>query len=269
MQARRFTVPLLFAMMLTLLAAVPGMSGKEAVPRIGLAAAFGVELDALHDGMTLTRTVEVGGAAYTVGRVGEREVVLIHAGPGMVNAAARLQHAADHFSLTHIIFSGVAGGLNSELPLGAVVVPERWINHQFGAVTRDGFVPMSLDIRPFGGTPTSVTRFAVDPALLDSAHNVSDIIFGGTGVSGDLFVADDSARMYLEDQFDAQIVDMESAAAAQVAYLSGIPFIAVRAISDHAGGDAPEQITERVETAARAAGAAVLEMVRQMPPVRE
>jgi adenosylhomocysteine nucleosidase len=88
---------------------------------------------------------------------------------------------------------------------------------------------------------------------------------GGTGVSGDLFVAADSARAFLADQFEARIVDMESAAAAQVAYLNGIPFVAVRAISDQAGGDALVQITGSVERAARAAGAAVLEMVRRMP----
>lgn len=95
-----------------------------------------------------------------------------------------------------------------------------------------------------------------------------DLIIGGTGVSGDLFVAADSARAFLADQFEARIVDMESAAAAQVAYLNGIPFIAVRAVSDHAGGEALAQITEGVETAARAAAEAVLEMVRRMPVVK-
>jgi adenosylhomocysteine nucleosidase len=265
MQARRFAMPFVFTVMLTLLAAVPGMSGKDPTLRVGLAAAFGAELDALRDGITLTRTVEAGGAEYTVGRVGEREVVLIHAGPGMVNAAARLQHAADHFTLTHLIFSGVAGALDPELALGAVVVPDRWINHQFGAVTADGFAPMPLDVRPFGGTVSAAAGFAVDPALLDMAHAVPDLIIGGTGVSGDLFVAADSARASLADEFEARIVDMESAAAAQVAYLNGIPFIAVRAVSDQAGGEALAQITGSVEAAAHAAARVALEMVRRMP----
>lgn len=269
MQARRFAMPFVFAVMLALLAAVPGMSGKDAVSRIGLAAAFGAELDALREGMTLTRTVEAGGVEYTVGRVGEREVVLIHAGPGMVNAAARIQHAADHFTLTHLIFSGVAGALEPELALGAVVVPDRWINHQFGAVTADGFATMPLDLRPFGGTPTALTEFPVDPALLDMAHAVPDLIIGGTGVSGDLFVADDSARVFLADEFEARIVDMESAAAAQVALLNGIPFIAVRAVSDQAGDEALGQITGSVEAAARAAAQGVIEFVRRLPPVAE
>jgi adenosylhomocysteine nucleosidase len=265
MKPRRFAMPLFFAVMLALLAAVPGSQGKDATPRIGLAGAFGAELDALREGMSLTRTVTAGGADYTVGRVGEREVVLIHAGPGMINAAARIQHAADHFTLTHLIFSGVAGGLDPALPLGAVAVPERWINHQFGTITKDGFAPLALDVRPFGGTPVALTGFDVDAALLEIARSLSDAEVGGTGVSGDLFVADESARTFLADQFGARIVDMESAAAAQVAYLNGIPFLAVRAVSDQAGGEALAQITDSVDEGARAAARVVLEMVRRMP----
>lgn len=265
MQARRFAIPLLFAVTLALLAALPGPAGKDPTPRVGLAGAFGAELAPLREGMSLTRTVTAGGVDYTVGRVGESDVVLIHAGPGMVNAAARLQHAADHFTLTHVIFSGVAGGLDPDLPLGAVVVPGHWVNHQFGAVTADGFTPMPLDVRPFSGTPVPLPGFDVDGALLDIARSLPDVEAGGTGVSGDLFVADESARAFLADAFGARIVDMESAAAAQVAYLNGIPFIAVRAISDQAGGEALVEITASVEAAARAAGEAVIEVVRRIP----
>lgn len=265
MKSRRFAMPLLFAVMLALLAALPGPQGVDATPRIGLAGAFGAELDALREGMTLTRSIEVGGTAYTVGRVGERDVVLIHAGPGMVNAAARLQHAADHFTLTHLIFSGVAGSLDPALALGVVVVPERWINHQFGAVTQDGFAPLALDVRPFGGTPAALNGFAADPALLEIARRFPDLAVGGVGVSGDLFVADEAARTALVDQFGAQIVDMESAAAAQVAYLNGIPFLAVRAVSDYAGNEALAQITDSVEDASRAAARMVIEMIARIP----
>lgn len=265
MQPRRFAMPFLFAAMLALLAVLAGPPGKDTVPRIGLAAAFGAELDALREGMTLTRTVEAGGVVYTAGRVGEREVVLIHAGPGMVNAAARLQHAADHFTLTHVIFSGVAGALDPELPLGAVVVPERWINHQFGAVTDDGFAPLPVDVRPFGAKPGSLTGFDVDGALLEIVRNLPDAAIVGSGVSGDIFIGSVDARQSLVDRFGARIVDMESAAAAQVAYLNGLPFIAVRAVSDHAGGDALAQITGSVEQAARAAARTVREMIAVIP----
>ena len=36
--------------------------------------------------------------------------------------------------------------------------------------------------------------------------------------------------------FDAQVLDMESAAVAHVAYANGVPFIAFRSLSDLAGG---------------------------------
>ena len=265
MKPRRFAMLLFFVVMLALLASVPGPQGKDATPRVGLAGAFGAELDALREGLSLTHTVTAGGTDYTVGRVGDREVVLIHAGPGMVNAAARIQHAADHFTLTHLIFSGVAGGLDPDLPLGAVVVPERWINHQFGAVTDDGFAPMPLDIRPFGGTPVALTGFDVDAALFEIAGNLSGVDAGGVGVSGDVFINSAAERQRLSDQFGPRIVDMESAAAGQVAYLNDLPFIAVRAVSDYAGDEALAQITASVNEGARAAARMVIEMVGRMP----
>jgi len=75
----------------------------------------------------------------------------------------------------------------------------------------------------------------------------------------------DAARTFLADQFEAQIVDMESAAAAQVAILNGIPFLAVRAVSDYAGGDALAQITDGAEDSARAAARAVIELIERIP----
>ena len=43
-------------------------------------------------------------------------------------------------------------------------------------------------------------------------------------------------RGWIFDTFDAQVVDMESAAVAQVAWANEVPFIAFRSLSDLAGG---------------------------------
>ena len=44
-------------------------------------------------------------------------------------------------------------------------------------------------------------------------------------------------RQYVFKTFKAQVLDMESAAVAMVAYANGVPFIAFRSLSDLAGGD--------------------------------
>lgn len=97
--------------------------------------------------------------------------------------------------------------------------------------------------------------FDVDPDLLAMATEVAsqvkldqcddeglclpdmpDVLVGGAGVSGAVFMDNGAYRAYLHDTFDAQVVEMETAAIAMVAYANEVPFIAFRSVSDLAGG---------------------------------
>ena len=59
---------------------------------------------------------------------------------------------------------------------------------------------------------------------------------GGSGVSGQAFVDNAAFRDYSFRTFDANVLDMETAASAMVAYSNAVPFIAFRSLSDLAGG---------------------------------
>ena len=61
-------------------------------------------------------------------------------------------------------------------------------------------------------------------------------MIGGHGVSGQAFVDNAAFRDYVRKTFDANVLDMESASAAHVAYANKTPFIAFRSLSDLAGG---------------------------------
>jgi adenosylhomocysteine nucleosidase len=63
------------------------------------------------------------------------------------------------------------------------------------------------------------------------------VVVGGNGVSGQSFVDNAQFRTWAYQTFHARVLDMESAAVAQVAYANGAPFIAFRSLSDLAGGD--------------------------------
>ncbi len=97
--------------------------------------------------------------------------------------------------------------------------------------------------------------FPADPQLLALARQAADatvlrdctpenkclkrrprIIVGGRGVSGQAFVDDKPFRLYARSTFRAEVLDMESAAVAHVAYVNKVPFIAFRSLSDLAGG---------------------------------
>ena len=73
-------------------------------------------------------------------------------------------------------------------------------------------------------------------------------------------------RTYTFDTFQARVLDMESAAVAQVAYVNRVPFIAFRSLSDLAGGGEGEnQMATFFQLAADNAAAVVRAFVRGLP----
>ena len=63
-------------------------------------------------------------------------------------------------------------------------------------------------------------------------------VFRGRIVSGDQFVADKQVKERIVNTFHGFCTEMEGAAIAQAAYLNGIPFVILRAISDKADDSA-------------------------------
>lgn len=56
----------------------------------------------------------------------------------------------------------------------------------------------------------------------------------GRVVSGDQFISDKAVKERISANFDGYCTEMEGAAIAQAAYLNGVPFVILRAISDKA-----------------------------------
>ena len=221
----------------------------------------------------------INGNRFLTGRIEGQDVVLFQSGISMVNAAMTTQLALNHFDISGIVFSGIAGGVDPSLVIGDVVVADRWgqyLETVFARETEDGFaIPgwMSSDFANYGmmftrnvgvvsarqDGPESRFWFPVDDGYLALAAEVAEgielsacndentclgdppqIIIGGSGVSGSSFVDNEAFREYVFETFGAQVLDMESAAVAHVAYANEVPFIAFRSLSDLAGGSDDE-----------------------------
>jgi len=97
--------------------------------------------------------------------------------------------------------------------------------------------------------------FPVDPEMLAVAEEVAQtvelvqcdadgvclehapvVVTGGNGVSGQSFVDNAEFREYVWETFQADALEMETAAVAHVAATHGVPFLAFRSLSDLAGG---------------------------------
>ncbi len=246
------------------------------LPRIAVMSAFDAELVALRAATTITSTRVVNGRTHYLGTLAGQDVVLMLSGFSMVNAAMTTQVVLDRYTITSIVFSGIAGGVNPGLNVGDVTIPAQWGNYQeqvFARATPAGFAPARVTT-PFGnfgmmypqGTSVTVRGapadslerrfwFAVDSGALATARRVAQrvrlsrcsseneclaheprIVVGGNGVSGPTFVDNAGYREWVWSAFRADALDMETAAVALVAYENRVPFIAFRSLSDLAGG---------------------------------
>ena len=86
-----------------------------------------------------------------------------------------------------------------------------------------------------------------------------------TVLSGDIFLQCKMKREKLWQLFQAQLVDMESAALAQVASRFNIPFLSVRAVSDHVRKHPKGVQRGQLKRASRASAETVMELIERLP----
>lgn len=169
------------------------------------------------------------------------ELYIALSGIGKVNAAAATQRLIDKAQVEVVINSGVAGGLNSKLGIGDVVISETAVYHDFN--------PLSLldEYSPFGKI------FKADSVLATLAQKACEAIGAnfvlGTIATGDRFVADNDDKQRIIDDFGADCVEMEGAAVAHVCIINKVRFIIIRALSDFAD-DTAETHNEHEKPAA-------------------
>jgi len=270
----------LFCLLLILLAgeAAPCLASAPAESRTAILCAFEPEWAALVKLVKDPQTRDIVGVHVVSGTLQGHPVLLMLSGISMVNAASSTQALIDHFVVSRIVFSGIAGGLDPELSIGDVIVPERWAESTelvMARATQDGFkapawmpgmtgqpgygmmLPHGVRVGSAHHPEEYRNDFAVDPGLFALARRAvagialnkctaaqacldkaPKVVIGGTGVSGPPFVDNKEYRQYLFTAFHASVNDQESAAVAQVAFRNEIPFIVFRSVSDLAGGDA-------------------------------
>ena len=254
------------------LSALPALA--DDLPRIAVISAFEPEWVSLQADLKDKAEETVNGNRFITGTLSGKPVVLFLSGVSMVNAAMTTQLALDRFHIKAIVFSGIAGGVDPDLHIGDVVVANQWGNYLESIMARetDGRFAIPAFLKsPFPnygmifsgettvasgrGAPETRFWFPADPALLETAGKVAQstdladcnaqnaclahkpkVVVGGNGVSGSAFVDNAGLREWIFSTFQAQVVDMESASVAQVAWANQVPYIAFRSLSDLAGG---------------------------------
>ncbi len=208
------------------------------------------------------------GRAFWRGEMHGRSVVLALSGIGKVAAATTATALIERFGATRIVFTGVAGGLGDGVAVGDVVVARDFIQHDMDAspLFPRWVVPGYGRARwPCDAALTARLEAAADACLQRMAAGRRHT---GLIASGDVFVGSAAGALGLRRSLsdaghDVLAVEMEGAAVAQVCADYGVPFAAMRTISDRADDTAHVDFSRFVtEVASRYADEIIGEFMR-------
>ncbi|MBO4540331.1 MAG: 5'-methylthioadenosine/adenosylhomocysteine nucleosidase [Clostridia bacterium] len=186
-----------------------------------------------------TTEVVIGGKTFYKTVIGNKEAVIVFSGIGKVNAAYACTLLCREFSPEFIVTTGLSGGLGRSNVLDTVVATATCQHDSDTTALGD----------PIGLVSTvNKIYFPADEKLTDLFCRLTGAK-KGVFACGDQFVADKEKAQKIVDTFDAIACDMESGAIGQVAYLAGVPYVAVRIISDGANEGAPLSFSELTEKA--------------------
>lgn len=204
--------------------------------KIGIIGAMELEVETLKSKMSTANIVKKAGMEFFEGTLNGTQVVIVRCGVGKVNAALCVQILADVFNVSHVINTGVAGSLNAKLDIGDILISKDAIHHD-------------VDVTIFGYAPGEVPQlgfreFKADENLINlakaSCERVNPELHAVIGrvVSGDQFISGNEIKEKLINTFQGDCAEMEGASIAHGAFLNGIPFVIIRAISDKADNSA-------------------------------
>ncbi len=227
--------------------------------------ALAEEQQGLMDRLHQPRRVERAGRVFWLGELHGQSVVLALSRIGKVAAATTATTLIEAFGVQRLIFTGVAGGIGTGVQVGDVVVAQEFVQHDMDA---SPLFPR-YEIPLYGRE-----RFACDAllvrALLDATRSglqqlgLPATVHQGLIASGDRFVsAAEEARLLhatLSEAGHAPLaVEMEGAAVAQVCHDYGIPYAAMRTISDRADDTAHVDFPKFVSEVASRYALAILD----------
>ena len=203
---------------------------------LGIIGAMDEEVAKIKEHMEQVEEKRIASMDFMKGTVNGHPVVVVRSGIGKVNAAMCTQILADVYGVDAVINTGIAGSLNADINIGDIVLSTDALEHDMDAVAF-GY--------PVGQIPRMDTlSFAADEKLRAVAKKTCErvnpevSVFEGRVVSGDQFISDKAKKEWLVENFAGYCTEMEGAAIAHAAYLNGIPFLIIRAISDKADDSA-------------------------------
>jgi adenosylhomocysteine nucleosidase len=248
-------------------------------PPTAILSALAQEQNSLLALLQQPQQVSHAGRTFWQGHLQGQPVVLALSRIGKVAAATTTTALIERFGVQRIVFTGVAGGLGAGVKVGDVVVATDFLQHDLDVspLFPRYEVPLYGQARFAGDAALTAMLFTAACGALAHEHahdHVQDSLarqpFPGACVhqgliaSGDRFVSGAGESRMLQVALalaghEVLAVEMECAAVAQVCLDYGVPFAAVRTISDRADDSAHVDFSGFVEQVASRYAQAIME----------
>ncbi len=221
---------------------VVGFAPQTSAP-VAVQGAVDGELGPLIEAVGSPKPRVIDGFSFWEGEIAGIPVVVSRTEVGMVNAAVSTTLLVREYSPRAILNQGTAGAVDPAVRVGDIVLSKA--SAPFGAfrtpprklgegvdIARWEILPRLLRV---GEERVRFTRFEADSALLSAAlgtpYERGRLVEGVVG-SADEWNREVDKLLWARKTFEIASEDMESASAHQVAQIYGIPFLAVRIISN-------------------------------------
>lgn len=228
---------------------------------IGIIAAMQEEMNAIKNIMQNCEIIKILGLEFYKGNIQNKECILVKCGVGKVNAARTTQILIDKFDIEYIINIGSAGSVNDNVNYGDIVIGQYVVQHDFDITAfghEKGYISSNLGIK----LESDNSLISNCEKAIEKIDNSNFKIVVGTIATGDIFCTSVKMKEKIRQKFEADCVEMEGAAIAQVCVLDEKPFIIIRSISDSPNGNNEVDFNEYLEMASNRCAGFIEELMK-------
>ncbi len=234
--------------------------------KIGIIGAMEIEVNLLQQQLEQCHVTTHAGMVFYEGLLCGVPAVIVKSGAGKVNSAICAQILADLFDVTHIINTGVAGALDTNVDYCDMVISTEVCYHDMhneamgykpGEPPRPGWLLYTADEKMIACAEAAGKKVLDEDGPTFKIHK-------GRIVTGDWFINSAERKAAVIAKFGGLCTEMEGASIGHSAYLNGIPFVVIRSISDKADDSADVDFHSFEVEAAKRSMRIVQEMVQQL-----
>ncbi len=254
------------------------MPKRSARPLILVLSAMPSEIKIIREALENSKEDKVACFPYIEGRIGDYEVATGVTGVGVTNGAMCSALFIEKLRPAAVLVSGTGSRFNPDVRCGDVIISKRTIHHAAGSLTDDGMVYRKVR----GPLPGMMTHYAYapDPHLFAEARRIAETyvaasvavddlyyrpeVYPGIVTASDCFGVNQAKIDDMRKKLKPDLMEMESAAIAQVCDHMGYPHQVFRAGSNRTQSDPGNDYRKYGQTAAASAARWTVHYIKEL-----